>query len=181
MGNQAIPGNVEKNPTFHAQYEQHINKINEPVDGKAEFISDADKNIHALATDIYKNKPEQVRRYEEKIKRSLASHLKDDVTIDILWQAMKNEGCSLTEIIGGILRFFKVEKVKNTHDKTEQIQKVEISITRFLKPIQIPATSEIQVTYEQSRERAIENTKKDLMALLDEINLAVPNLPIMPS
>lgn len=137
----------------------------ERLDAETRYSTDADTNINALARAAKPGDPEEQERYAAKIKTSLQAHLKEDVTIQQLWNHLKNEYCQTTAIIEGILRFFAGAKGEK-----------EIIIAQFLKPVEIPANPMLKTTLESERSKHIEATKTALSDLLKEIKADNPSL-----
>lgn len=134
-------------------------KLRERVNAQVEYQSDAEENIRALAEKAYPNDAEEQNRYAGKIRASLEKYIRDDKTLEDLWGYLGGEKCNLTAIVQGILHFYRGEKVGED----------EINLDDFLKPLRLPAESDLSKEYMSARTETILNTKKELTSLLEEI------------
>lgn len=133
-------------------------RMEEPLNADTRFSPNPEKNIQMLAAEAYPGNKAEQERYGEKIKVSLETHLKEGESMETLWKYLKENICQTSSIIEGILRFFAGVKGEK-----------EISIAKFLKPIEIRAESNLHETLREERQKEIVKTKNDLMALLAEV------------
>lgn len=150
--------------SFVDQHRERMETVQEQVNGKVPFNEDAHKNAEELAKVIYKDKPEKIERYKEKILRSLEKHLAEGKTIEDLWSWLKEQHCTTTAIIKGLLRFFG----ETTDEEGKKVEK-ELNIAGFLKPPRIKATSEEGESIAMLHAKEIQNTRQSLSDLLAEI------------
>lgn len=133
-------------------------RMEEPLNADTRFSPNPEKNIKMLSEQAYPGNKAEQERYAEKIKASLEAHLQEGENMESLWKYLRENLCQTSAIIEGILRFFAGVKGEN-----------EISIAKFLKPIEIRAESNLHETLREERQKEISKTKNDLMALLAEI------------
>lgn len=149
--------------------DQMANEINEPVDGVAKFNELAQANIRALAEAVYKDNEEEVERYTRKIIASLETYLKEGQTIDDLWDYLKNQGCSTTAIMAGLLRFFKGPKGVG-----------EIPIENFIQLV-LEAESDLHKALEIQKDVEKDASRDARLAFIEELRKSFPDLPSFPS
>lgn len=137
-------------------------QIKERVNAQVEFQTDAEENIRALAEKAYPSDPEEQDRYAAKIRASLEKYLKEDKTLNDLWEYLGGKNCNLTAIVQGILHFYEGKKVGEK----------EIGLEGFLKPFSLPAERTLDKVYMSERQETIAKAKTDLASLLDEIREA---------
>jgi len=136
----------------------------EAVNAQAEFRpDDPEGNIAELAEKAFPGNIEEQERYKAKIIASLEKHVNGSK--EELWAYLKSKYTKVTAIIEGILRFFAGE-----------VGEDEVGLEKFLKPMHLPAESNLDKAYMAQRTEAIENTKTQLTALLDEIRAQNPNV-----
>lgn len=141
-------------------------RILEPVNAETRFSPDPDRNIGQLAEKAFPGNKEEQERYSEKIKTSLKAHLNEGVTIESLWTYLKEQYCQTTAIIEGILRFFAGTRGEK-----------EISLAKFLRPLEIEADSNLHKTLNEERDKQINTTRSALTDLMAEIKAQNPTLP----
>jgi|GEM_PF-2292395 len=133
-------------------------RMEEPLNADTRFSPDPEKNIKLLSEQAYPGDKAEQERYASKIKTSLEAHLKEGENMESLWKYLKENLCQTSAIIEGILRFFAGEKGEK-----------EISIAKFLKPIEVRAESNLHETLREERQKEITKTRSDLQSLLAEI------------
>jgi len=141
-------------------------QLREPLNADSRFSINPVENILNLAKKAYpKNQAEQ-DRYAKKIQASLENHLKDGVSINALWDYLKNNYCQTTAIIEGVLKFFSGTKSEK-----------EIQITQFLKPPELTVETILEKTKNAKRTEMVNSTRQNLQQLLAELKESMPNLP----
>jgi hypothetical protein len=168
-----MPTNTSKNldtPNRIGQMTEDREKRKlEPVNSESIFL-DPDKTIKNLADKAFPENDAEQARYAEKIKLSLEAHMKKGDNIDTLWAYLKSRYCQTAAIITGLLHFFAGKKGEN-----------EISIARFLKPIEIPGKSAYRETTDIEKGKEVEKTKSALLSFWTDLKKDHPDLPPLPS
>ncbi|MBD3328186.1 hypothetical protein GF340_02660 [Candidatus Peregrinibacteria bacterium] len=150
-------------PQLGEKYEQKQELIKERVNsGPIAFIDDVKQNIDQLASAVYKN-PEEQKRYRGKIEASIRSWLMPGVTMENLWQDLKERNCTTTQIIAGLLKFYDG-------------QNNEIGLNKYLKPLEFKATSTLDKAADTLKTETLAKTRASLQDLLAEIKAENPNL-----
>lgn len=142
--------------TLADKAQERKERINEPINAETTFSKNPDININTLAQKAYPNNTAEQERYAAKIKASLEKHVNG--SIEELWKYLEKNYCETTAIIEGILHFFAGGKGEK-----------EIGLEKFLKPLLLPAESDLNKVYTQEKEKTILDTKSKLTALLEEI------------
>jgi hypothetical protein len=138
-------------------------RVNEPLNTETDFQDNPEQNISALARAAFPENPQEQKRYEDKITRSLRAHLLEGQSMESLWQYLRQNYCRTTAILAGLLRFFAGKKGEN-----------EIGIERFLKPFQVEKQSNLQNTKIEMHSEVVADTRTRLAELMAELEAQKP-------
>lgn len=131
-------------------------RISERINAESSFDKNPNTNIQTLAQKAYPDDTAEQERYAAKIKASLEKHVNG--SIEDLWKYLEENYCETTAIIEGILHFFAGKRGEK-----------EIALEKFLRPLRLPAESDLDKVYQEEKQNTVLETKKKLTALLEEI------------
>ena len=144
--------------------------LREAVSGGVEYVDDPKKAFAVLAETIYPEDLEEQKRYAEKIERSLSHYLAKGMSLNLLWQFLKENQCTTLTVDEGSFRAFSAEKEIDMRPFFDETKLNAVPA----KPVEGKAT-------EQLREAQRQNTRAEIADFYKSLRAQNPNLPEIPT